>query len=194
MKAELDAAGIAEDTVWELVNAKTDYPQAVPIMVDWLEHLDERVPAGEDRRAWRAALLRNLVTANAKGNRRAVDAVVRQFDITPPLTPLELEAAVWAFAKIAQPADFDRVAALIRDSPLPRMNWVLVQWLGKVKTPEAVELAVEQLADPRTRVQAMRTLVRQKAPGVRGEVARYLDDDEPVFRKEAERALAKLPE
>ena len=196
MKRELFAAGIPEKTVWELVNAKDDYPQAVPIMVDWLEHLDERVPP-EDRRAWRAGLLRNLITKFARGNQRAVDVVLAQFDISPPLSPLELEAATWAVAEIVESKDFDRIVPLIESPPVPYMRWVLVQWLGKVKAPEqrphAIELARTMLLDPDVRVHAMRALVRLKAKGVRAEVARYLEDDEPVFRKEAEKALAKLP-
>jgi hypothetical protein len=193
MKADLDAVGIPEDTVAELVNGQ-DHPQAVPIMVDWLEHLDERVPP-EDRRAWRAGLLRNLITNYARGNQRAVDVVLAQFDIDPPLSPLELEAATWAVAEIAAPSDFERVARIITDHPWGRRgSFQLIQWLGKVHTPEAARIAVQALENPRTRKQAMRALARQRAVGVRADVARYLDDDEPVFRKEAEKALAKLPE
>jgi hypothetical protein len=67
-----------------LVNSPNDYPQAVPTMVDWLHHLDERVPSDEDRRAWRAGLLRNLITKHAKGNRAAVEVPFHQFESNRP--------------------------------------------------------------------------------------------------------------
>lgn len=194
MKRELDAAGIPEDTVWELVNSRNDYPQAVPIVIDWLQHLDERVPPQEDRRAWRAGLIRNLITKHAKGNRAAIDILFHQFEIEPPLSNLELEAAGFALAEICERSDFGRVADLIRaERDFPTKS-VLVQWLGQIKTDEAKELAVSQLSKPATRIPAMRALVRQKASGVRDAVAAYLNDEHEVFRKEARKTLDKLPD
>lgn len=194
MKRELDAAGIPEDTVWELVNSPNDYPQAVPIVVDWLQHLDERVPRNEDRRAWRAGLIRNLITKHAKGNRAAVDVLFDQFNIEPPLSNLELEAAGFALAKICEPSDFPRIAALIRSERDFPTKSVLVEWLGQIKTDEAKELAVSQLPYPASRIPAMKALVRQRATGVRDAVAKYLDDEHEIFRKEARKTLDKLPE
>ncbi|MEZ0349206.1 hypothetical protein [Mycobacterium sp. pR1184] len=194
MKRELNEAGIPEDTVWELVNSRNDYPEAVPIIVDWLEHLDERVPPDEDRRAWRAGLLRNLITKHAKGNRAAADVLFHQFEIEPPLTNLELEAAGFALAEVADRSDFPRVAELIRSGRDFPTKSVLVEWLGRIKTEEAKDLAVSQLPYPSRRIPAMRALVRQKATGVRDAVAAYLDDEHEVFRKEAQKTLDKLPE
>lgn len=194
MKRELDAAGIPEDTVWELVNSRYDYPQAVPIMVDWLQHLDERVPAEEDRQAWRRGLLRNLITKHAKGNRAAIDVVFQQFDIQPPVGNVELEIAGFALALICERSDFPKVAALIRSERDFLTKSELVRWIGRFKTEEAKQLAVSQLAAPRTRSDAMAALVRQRATGVREAVAKYLDDEDEGWRKEAQKTLDKLPE
>jgi hypothetical protein len=191
MKRDLDAAGIPEDTIFQLVNSRYDYPQAVPIVVDWLQHLDERIPEDEDRRAWRASLLRNLITKHAKGNREAVDVVFHQFDIDPPLSNLELEAAGFALAEICDRSDFPRVAALLQSGRDFPTKFALVEWLGRLKTEEAKQLAVSQLADPRTRDSAMAALVRQRATGVRQAVAKYLDDE--VWRKQVQKMLDKLP-
>jgi hypothetical protein len=112
IKCEFDAAGIPEDSIWELVNSRDDYPQAVPIMVDWLQHLDERVPPGEPRRAMRMGLIRNLITKNAKGNRAAVDVLFHQFEIEPMLSDYELETSEFALVPILGRRDFPRVAGL----------------------------------------------------------------------------------
>ncbi|WP_099222559.1 HEAT repeat domain-containing protein [Mycobacterium persicum] len=191
MKHELNAAGIPEDTIFQLVNSRYDYPQAVPIMVDWLQNLDERIPAEEDRRAWRVALIRNLITKNAKGNRVAADILFHQFDIDPPLSGLELEVTGFALAEVCDGSDFPRVAALLRSGKDFSTKFELVRWLGRFKTEEAKELVVSQLADPTTRAAAMAALVRQRATGVRVTVARYLNDE--VWRKEAQKTLDKLP-
>ncbi|CQD04801.1 hypothetical protein BN1232_00773 [Mycobacterium lentiflavum] len=193
LKRELNEAGIPEDTVWQLVNSKIDYPQAVPIIVDWLQHLDERVPAGEERNALREGLIRNLITKNAKGNRAAIDVLFQQLEIDPPLGRFELEPVGYALFEILERSDFPRVAAAIRsERDFPTKSW-LVRWIGQFKTAEAKELAVSQLSNPATRDAAMAALVRQKATGVRDAVAVYLDDEHEVWRKEARRTLDKLP-
>jgi hypothetical protein len=194
LKRELNEAGIPEDTIWQLVNSKTDYPQAVPIIVDWLQHLDERVPPGEDRNALREGLIRNLITKHAKGNRAAIDVLFHQLEIDPPLGRFELEPVGYALFEILERSDFPRVAATIRsERDFPTKSW-LVRWIGRFKTEEAKELAVSQLSNPATRDAAMAALVRQKAKGVRDAVAVYLDDEHEVWRKEARKTLDKLPE
>jgi hypothetical protein len=55
-------------------------------------------------------------------------------------------------------------------------------------------LGVEQLGNERNSIEAMRALPQQRATGVRDAVARYLDDEHEVFRKEAAKTLAKLPD
>ncbi|WP_208649038.1 hypothetical protein, partial [Mycobacterium innocens] len=54
-------------------------------------------------------------------------------------------------------------------------------------------LAVSQLPEPGTRKAAMAALVRQRATGVREEVAKYLNDEHEVWRKEAQKTFDKLP-
>lgn len=193
MKRDLNAAGIPEDTVWQLVNSAQDYPQAVPIMVDWLRHIDERVPAGEDRDILREGLIRNLITKHAKGNRDAINVLFDQFAIDPPVSRYVLEAAGFALAKICDRSDFPRIAALIRSEQDFPTKSVLVQWIGRIETEEAKELAVSQLANPATRIPAMKALVRQRATGVRDAVAKYLDDEHQIFCTEARKTLDKLP-
>jgi hypothetical protein len=190
---DLNAAGVPENTVWELVNARSDRPEALPIVIDWLTHLDERVPPGEDRRTMREGLIRNLITKRAKGDRDVIDLLFRQFEIAPTLSESELEAAGFALAEVCENSDFPRVAELIRsDTEFPTKS-VLVRWIGRIKTDEAKNLAVSQLSKPATRIPAMRALVQQRAVGVREAVAAYLQDEHEVFRKEAAKALDKLP-
>ena len=176
-----------------LINGSFDYPEAVPIMVDWLENFDERVPPGDARRYMRLILLGNLDTKHAKGNRAAVDILFRQFEVEDPYTRQYLERTGFALGRLCERSDFPRVAALLRSGRDFPAKSQLVQWLGRIKTDEAKELAVSQLPDPGTRILAMRALVRQKATGVRDAVAVYLDNEHEVFRKEARKTLDKLP-
>jgi hypothetical protein len=194
MKRELDAAGIAENTVWELVNSSNDPPELVPIIVDWLQHFEERIPETDDRHAWREGLLRNLITPHVKGNRAAVEVLFAQFDRDPPAYPTELHVTAHALVKAAESQDLPRIIELL-DSPDTDIvaKGLLTPWLGKFKTPDAIEAARRQLGHRSTAIPAMRTLVRQKATGVRDDVAKYLENEHEVFRKEAQKTLDKLP-
>jgi hypothetical protein len=194
MKRDLDAAGIEKDTVSELVNWGVDPPEVVPIMVDWLQHFEERIPETEDLPAWRHGLLRNLITPHTKGNRAAVEVLFAQFDRDPPASKMEQEVTSYALVKAAERQDLPRMIELL-DSPDTDIvaKGLLTPWLGKFKTPEAIEAARRQLGHPSTAIPAMRALVRQKATGVRADVAKYLDDEHEVFRKEAQKTLDKLP-
>jgi hypothetical protein len=178
---------------YALINGGFDCPEAVPIMVDWLERFDELVPSGDARRYMRLTLIRNLDTKYAKGNRAAVDVLFRQFEVDDPFSRQYQEATGFALARVCDRSDFPRVAALIRaERDFPTKS-ELVRWLGRIKTDEAKELAVSQLAAPGTRIPAMRALVQQRATGVRDAVAKYLDNEHEVFRKEAQKTLDKLP-
>lgn len=177
-----------------LINASFDYPEAVPIIVDWLENFDDRVPSGDARRYMRLILLRELDTKHAKGNRAAVDVLFRQFEVQDAYSRQYLERTGFALARLCERSDFPRVAALIRSERDFPTKSELVRWLGRIKTDEAKELAVSQLPNPGMRSAAMSALVRQKATGVRDVVAVYLDDEHEVWRTEARKTLDKLPE
>jgi hypothetical protein len=194
MKRDLDAAGIAENTVWELVNSSNDPPELVPIIVDWLDHFEERIPETDDREAWRGGLLRNLITPHARGNRVAIEALFAQFDRDPPASGLDQEITGFALAATCEEQDLPRVIALLADPNVSiRAKGTLTKWLGRFKSEDAIRAAVGQLGHPSTAIPAMRALVRQKATGVRADVAKYLDNEHEVFRKEAQKTLDKLP-
>jgi hypothetical protein len=176
-----------------LINASFDYPEAVPIIVDWLENFDERVPSGDARRYMRLILLRQLDSKHAKGNRAAVDVLFRQFEVEDAYTSQYLEVTGFALGRLCERSDFPRVAELIRSERDFSTKSELVRWLGRIKTEEAKDLAVSQLPNPGMRSAAMSALVRQKATGVRDAVAVYLDDEDEAWRKEARKTLDKLP-
>jgi hypothetical protein len=194
MKRELDAAGIAENTVWELVNSSNDPPHLVPIIVDWLEHFEDRIPETDDRHAWRQGLLRNLITRNAKGNRAAVEVLFAQFHRDPPASKMDQQTTAFALAEAAESQDVPRVIDLLDSADTDILaKATLTKWLGRFKTDEAIQATARQLTHRTTAIPAMRALVRQKATGVRADVAKYLDDEHEVFRKEAQKTLDKLP-
>ena len=73
------------------------------------------------------------------------------------------------------------------------MRGYLIEYLGRVKTAEAQELALRWL-DTMYVQSAIKALVAMKAIGVRARVERYVDDPSSQVRKVARRAMERLPE
>lgn len=192
---ELAAVGVRCYTVNELANRVATIPQGIPIFVDWLNHIEERIPGPETshRTAIRAGLIRNLNDSAARGNQAAVDALVNQLRRQPPLPGPLPEYADSALGRIATKRDFSTIATLIRDMPPEFSRSGLIAYLGRVKTPEAQAIALEWLDTVYTGF-AIKALVAMKAAGVRDRIAPYVEDANAWVRKSAKRAMERLPE
>jgi len=193
---ELAAVGVPCYTLGDLSNRVPTIPQGIPIFIDWLTHLEDRIPGAETphREAIRAGLIRNLKDPAARGNPAAINALVVQMRRQPPLRSGLIGYATEALAHIATKLDFPTIIELIEELlPLGAVVGPLIEYLGKVKTDEARELALRFLDTPSTYF-ALRALIQMKAPGVRAKVEPYLTHDNASIRKEARRAMARLPE
>ncbi|BBY27121.1 hypothetical protein GCM10023114_51260 [Mycolicibacterium sediminis] len=191
---ELAAVGAPCYTLNDLTKART-VPQGIPIFVDWLNHLEERIPGPEDhhRQAIRSNLIRNLNDPAARGNRDAIDALINQLERRPPLPGGATGFAGFALKRIATKRDFPRVAQLIEDLPPEMSKGPLIEYLGKVKTPEALDIALRYL-DTEWTYYSLKALIAMKPAGIRSRVEPHLQDPNAMIRRLARRALEKLPE
>lgn len=192
---ELAAVGVPCYTLDELANRVSTIPQGIPIFIDWLAHLEERIPGEETphRQAIRAGLIRNLNDAAARGNTAAIETLTRQLRRRPPLDRGLVDYAERALARIATKRDFALVAELIRELSPHYPVGPLIEYLGKVNSAEARELALRYLDTPSTYF-AIRALTRMKAPNVRHLIEPYTEHTSSSIRKEARRAMERLPE
>jgi len=63
---DLHAAGVEVSDVWDLVNTRRPYPVAIPVLMDWLEHLDERMDSAWEGEQLREGLVRALTVREAR--------------------------------------------------------------------------------------------------------------------------------
>lgn len=170
-------------------------PQAVPILIDWLSRLEERIPGPENRhrQAIRANLIRCLGDRTLRGNRQVIDLMIGQLTRRPPLPGVAPDRAGYALARIATKEDFTRIAQLIEELPPEVPKGSLIEYLGKVKTPQAREIALHYLDNGWTYF-ALKALIAMKATGVHARITPYLQDSNAMVREYARRALEKLPE
>ncbi|WP_433681567.1 hypothetical protein [Nocardia sp. CA-119907] len=94
--------------------------------------------------------------------------------------------------KIARPKNFVQIAELLEELPEGTAMLPLVEYLGKVKTPESRNIGLKYLDGP-ARGRAIKALVQMKATGVRHLVEPLIHDRAPTVRKQAQRAMAKPP-
>jgi hypothetical protein len=191
---ELAAAGVPCYTLNDLTKART-IPQGIPIFIDWLTHLEERIPGPETRhrQVIRGNLIRNLNDSAARGNRQAIDLLIAQLQRRPPLAGGATDYAGYALKRIATKKDFARIAQLIEELPPEVPKGPLIEYMGKVKTPEAREIALRYV-DTTWTFFAIKALIAMRAPGVRSRVEPYLRHANGFIRREARRAMKTLPE
>lgn len=191
---ELAAVNVPCYTLDDLSNGPRTIPQGIPIFIDWLAHLETRIPGPETehRSIIRSGLIRNLIDPAARGNQQAIDLLIAQVRHQPPLPTQHREWACAGLGVIAAKQNFAQIADLLANLPEGTPKSALVEYLGKVKTPEARDLAVSYLGTG-PREAAIKALVQMKATGVRHLIEPLLDHPYASIRKQAKRALEKLP-
>jgi hypothetical protein len=188
---DLRNAGADVSNVWDLVNRKAQYRAAVPVLLDWLTHLDQRAAGGE-RAKLREGLVRALTVPAARPS--AAPALINEFRNSEDATGLGIRWVIGnALSVVADDSVFDEVESLARDRSFGKARQMVVVGLGRSKDPRAVPLLVELLNDEDVAVHALKALAQLKPSGVRAAVEPLLDHPQALLRREAKKALAKLP-
>lgn len=192
---ELAAVGVPCYTLDDLANGPNTIPPGIPIFIDWLANLEAKIPGPETehRLTMRKGLIRNLIDPAARGNQQAIDLLIAQLRRDPPLPEYVQAWACTGLRVIATRKNFPQIKQLLDELTYETPKAPLVEYLGKVKTPEARDLAITYLDQP-SRAFAIKALVQMKATGVRHLIEPLLHDEGAHVRKAAKRALERLPE
>jgi PBS lyase HEAT-like repeat len=187
---DLAGAGVHVRDPWELVNGDVQYRAAIPVLVDWLEHLDERVPTA-DRDRVREGLVRALTVPAARPS--AAPVLLGEFRRVSDPTGLGARWVIGnALEVVADDSVFDEVAAIVRDPAFGRARQMVVLGLARSKDRRAVPLLIELLDHEDVAAQAAMALGKLRAVEARSALERQLESPQPLVRREARKALAKL--
>ncbi|OLR92373.1 HEAT repeat domain-containing protein [Actinokineospora bangkokensis] len=190
--AALAGVGVPVASVWDLVNGGHDYRAGVPVLLDWLTALEDRVEPGERCEALREGLVRALSVPAAK-RAGAAPELLRQFRLVADDTGFGLRWAVGnALSVVADDKHYDGLATIAAERQWGPARQMVVQALGKSKDPRVVGLLRGLLDDDTVTAHAVIALGRQKDPAARADLERLLDDPRPLVRREAKKALGKL--
>jgi hypothetical protein len=189
---DLAAVGVPCYTINDLTKVRS-IPQGIPIFLDWLTHLEERIPGAETahREAIRGNLIRNLNDAAARGNPHVIDALIDQLQRRPRPESGVPDYAAHALARVATKREFPQIAAVLAALPADVPKGPLIEYMGKVKTPEARDIALAYL-DTEWAYYAIKALIAMKAVGVRARIEVHLNSPSSFVRRYARRAMNKL--
>jgi HEAT repeat protein len=188
---ELRAAGVPVGDIWELVNGKVQYRQAIPVLIDWLEHVDERVP-GPERPKVAEALVRALTVPAARPV--AAPVLIDAFRRVSDPSGMGLRWVIGnALSVVADDSVFDDVAALARGYGYGKARQMVVLGLGRSSDPRAVPILIDLLDDDDVAAHAVMALGKLKATAARERIRPLLDHPQALVRREAKKALTKIP-
>jgi HEAT repeat protein len=176
----LCVVGLPVSSVWDLVNSKESYPQAIPVLLKCLQmEMDPRVKEG----VVRALTVREARTIAAK-------PLVQEFlKVSEPDSSLKW-AIGNALAVVADDSVFEEIAGLVSDSTNGRSRQMLVEALGRMKNPRAVDLAISLLDEEEVAGHAIVALRKLRAKRARPFIEPFLKHPMPWIRNEANRTLA----
>ena len=133
--AALATVGVAVSSVWDLVNSKVEYPEAVPVL---LRHLTADYPA-----AIRSAIARALVTPTARARwTELVELFRRESNVQVR------EALAIAVNSLAGPEHFEGLVGLVRDRSLGPDRAMFADGIGNFRHDAVVEILRELASDP----------------------------------------------
>lgn len=185
--AELRAVGIKVDGVYDVVNSRHSYKEAIPVLVKLLPSIQEpRIKEG---------VVRALAVKEAVGEEVA-RAMIREFEAIGRSAPPVEQGLKWAIANtlsvVARDPVFEEVSALVRDEKHGKAREMLAEALARMRDPRAVDVLVELLDEDEVSGHAVVALGKLKARAAKPAIERFLHHPQPWVRKEAERALAKI--
>jgi len=188
---DLRAVGLPVSDVWDLVNAKAQYKAAIPVLIDWLRNLELRVPR-QDQARIREGLVRALSVPAARPG--AAPVLIEEFRKASDPSETGLGWVVGnALSVVADDSVFDEIATLAQDAAYGKARQMIVLGLGRSKDPRVVPLLVDLLDDEDVAAHAVMALGRLRPAGVRPAVERLLGHPRALVRREAKKALARLP-
>ncbi len=181
----LKAAGVEVKSVYDLVNSKNSYPEAISVLLEMLNRVkSDRMIEG---------IARALTVREATGI--ALNPLVELFRNYTPLTPSQ-EATKWAIgnaiSEIADDSSFEEILELARDARHGRARQMLPRSLSRMRNPHVVDLLISFLDEDDLRGQAIWSLGKLRAEKARAAIEGFKNDTNPSIRKEAAKALRRI--
>jgi len=149
---ELKKAGIVITSIWDLVNTKKKYPEAIDILLKYL-------PLAKNEKN-KEGIVRALTVKEARG--KASSLLIKEYENTPK----EKENLRWvignAIATVMTSQDIDWLISTVTDKTNGGSRRQLVKALGTVKSQRAIDVLNGLLDDQEMKSTALEVLKKIK--------------------------------
>jgi HEAT repeat protein len=190
MLNELRSVGVDVDSVWRLVNTREPYPEAIPVLLSWLDRVDVEVQADARRRdRMLEGIVRALTVKEAKGV--AAMPLVRLMNDRRESSASLQWAIGNALSQVADATVYSELVELVRDAGLGRSRQMLADALVRTKNPEVFDVLVGLVDDDDLTSHILSALRRIDILRARPYFERYAEDDRPLVRRKAQQALKR---
>jgi HEAT repeat protein len=183
-------AGLKVSSVYDLVNTRASYSDAIPVLLRLLPDLKHHII--------REGVVRALTVKDARGT--AVDPLIVEF-MKIPFEGDDRDAEQllkWtignALRVTATKDDLHKLIELARDRRHGSARQEIVSALGRFRRPEAIEALLDALEDERVAGHAMSALKTLKASEAIPKIRNYLTHSSPWLRKVAKKTIERLEE
>ena len=176
--------GISVNDIWDLVNTKESYPEAIPVLTNLLrtEILDDRSKEG---------IVRALAVKEAKGKIGKV--LIDEFHKTPKEKKATLGWAIGnTFEVIVTRDDLEGVLEIVKNKENGMAREMFVLALGKIKCEQSEDVLIDLLDDDGVVRHALSALGKLKSLKAKGKISQLLYHPSSVVRKKAQAILNKL--
>ena len=184
--AELSKIGVRVLSIFDLVNTKEAYPEAIPVLLNCLDYVDDPVI--------KEALVRALTVKEAEGiaNKR----LIREFLAIPASAPPVDQLLKWVIANalsvIATDADYAELVNIVTTKEHGKAREMVAVALGRMKNSAAGKMLTELLSDDDIVGHAAMALNKLRYLPALPILESLRDHHKAWVRKEIHKAIQKL--
>lgn len=182
-------------SVFDLVNTRESYPEAIPVLLRLLPSVSEPFIKEGIVRALTVKEARGIAARPLIEEFKRMDAP-RTTDESNELGLYPLLSYKWtvgnAIGYVAMPDDLEEIFALLTDPQHGEARQQLIEALVRLKPAGAIPLLTEFLKDPTVALQSINALGKLRAVEARSLIEPFLTDERTWVRQAAKDAIQRL--
>lgn len=183
IKSEFNKIGISINDIYDLVNTKEPYPEAIPVLLNLLKNGIEHIGIKE-------GIIRALAVKEAVGIANTI--LFEEYDRTPKDKML----LKWAigntiYTTITEDCK-EKIISIVKDKSNGMSRQMFVLALGKIKSTDVEDTLIELLDDVEVCPHALDALGRLKSSKAKGKILDLVNHSNKLIKKEALKAQKKI--
>lgn len=179
---ELKEVGIEINSIWDLVNTRERYPEAIPALIKYLPKISYCKN--------KEGIIRALTVKEARG--KATPVLIAEYEKTPKKEDNLRWVIGNAIATVMTLQDVEWILSVVVDKSNRRSRGQLVKALGTVKSGKVEDILIKLLNDDEVAPEALWALGKLKSKKAKEKIIALTNHPNKLINKEAHKALKKI--